>query len=88
MFIKSQDRNLVVNADFMYVPDEENFKTQVVAIKGDRRIILGEYCCNDRAKEVLDTICDAIEDGMEIIEHDDKSEQSISRHSIFDMPNK
>lgn len=82
MFVKSQNRNILVNADFF----EIDYGNCVFAVKENRSVVIGEYESNERAKEVLDMICDAIEDGMELIEDDSKSDQSVIRNCIFEMP--
>lgn len=86
MFIKSQCREILINADFFEVGAEVDCGNGVFAIKENRSVLLGEYESNERAKEVLNMICDSIEDGMELIEEDSKSDQSIIRNCIFEMP--
>ena len=86
MFIKSQCREILIDTNFITVGAEVDCKNSVFTIKENRLILLGEYKSNERAKEVLDMICDSIEDGMELIEEDSKSDQSVIRNCIFEMP--
>lgn len=86
MFIKNQDGTIVVNTDFVFVGDQFGDEKKVFCKKGDCTIELGEYDTHERGKEVLDMICDALEDGMELIEEDSKSDQSVIRNCIFEMP--
>ena len=86
MFIKSQCREILINADFFEVGSEVDCENCVYAIKENKNVLLGEYESNERAKEVLDMICDSIEDGMELIEDDSKTDQSVIRNCIFEMP--
>lgn len=82
MYIKNQSRNLIVNSNFIYIGDAN--KSNVYCRKDGDIILLGRYCCEERAQEVFDIICDRLEDGMDFIESN--NEQSFKRHMIFEMP--
>lgn len=84
MFIRNQERDILVNLDFVYVPTVEGCKTEVHGRKDGAVINLGKYCCGERALEVLNTIQDAMEDGTECNEY--SALQQWNRKFIFEMP--
>lgn len=86
MFIRSQCREILINTDCITIENEGSKKTSIFAIKEGKMVFLASYKTKDRAKEVLDMICDLIEDGPELIEEDSDSKQSIIRNCIFEMP--
>lgn len=83
MWIKSQSRTVIVKADMVYVGDDE-YSNKVYCGNGNSEVMLGKYKDSDRAIEVLDTICDRLEDGMDFSENDNG--QVFNRHMIFEMP--
>lgn len=86
MFIRSQDKKLLVKTDCIYINDNLN----VQCLKGEELIYLGTYDSEERALEVLDMIQDSIEDGMSCYEKSvidlNGTTQSWKRNIIFEMP--
>ncbi|MGL5641392.1 MAG: hypothetical protein ACRDDM_03935 [Paraclostridium sp.] len=83
MWIKNQNRTLLANTDMVFAGDNEESNI-VYCNNGNNQVQLGEYKDTDRALEVLDTIADGLEDGMDFVE--DVEGQVFTRYIIFEMP--
>lgn len=83
MWIKNQNRKLIANVNMVFISEEENSNI-IYGENGSSDVILGEYKDAARALEVLDTIADRLEDGMDFSE--DVKGQIFNRHMIFEMP--
>jgi UPF0288 family protein (methanogenesis marker protein 3) len=83
MWIKNQNRTLLVNTDMVFAGDNEESNMLYCNNRNDQ-VQLGEYKDTNRALEVLDTIGDRLEDGMDFSE--DFNGQVFNRHMIFEMP--
>lgn len=93
MFIRSQDKTIIVNTDTIFIGNTSDLTERIVkCLKNDDEILLGTYKTRERALEVLDMIQDAIEDGMSCYEKAliDKygTTQSWKRNIVFEMPEK
>lgn len=82
MWIKNQNRTLIVNTNMVYVGDENS--NIVYCGNGSNEVTLGEYKDSDRALEILNIICDRLEDGMDFSENTDG--QVFNRYMIFEIP--
>lgn len=83
MWIKNQNRKLIANVNMVFISEEENSNI-IYGENGSSDVVLGEYKDATRALEVLDTIADRLEDGMDFSE--DVKGQIFNRHMIFEMP--
>lgn len=83
MWIRSQDRRVLVNTSDIYL-----HSTSIKSMNKD--CFLGTYDSEERALEILDMIQDAIEDGMSCHEKSvidsNGTTQSWKRHTVFEMP--
>ncbi len=82
MWIKNQNRTLIINTNMVYVGDENS--NTVYCGNGSNEVTLGEYKDSDRALEILNIICDRLEDGMDFSENTDG--QVFNRYMIFEIP--
>lgn len=90
MFIRSQDKDRLVNTEHVMVHVECGNIFHIECVNDGISFPLGTYETRERALEVLDMIQDSIEDGMSCHEKAliDKygTTQSWKRHSVFEMP--
>lgn len=85
MWIRSQDRNILVTTDFLYVGNTGNgAEKEVKCIKNDNKITLGEYKSEERALEVLDMIQTRIIKGT-TFDYINNSKRT-TKEFVFQMP--
>ena len=80
MWIRSQNKFDLVKTDYVFVDENE-----VRAIKGDKRVLLGEYKSEERALDVLNLIQSNIFQGTKL-DYITSGGVRHYRDKVFEMP--
>lgn len=85
MFIRSQDRTIIVNTELLYVGNRDALAEKIVKCeKDDSEVILGTYNSEERALEVLDMIENRIIKGHKFDYI--KNAKRTTHEFVFQMP--